>query len=64
MLFRSLVTGSRNISGTTGVDGTLVSLVRRYYGAGLALDPAHPPVRDMSTHYALYTSIPVLFTKI
>jgi cytochrome P450 len=61
---RPLVTGSRNPSGTTGVDGTLVSLVRRYYGAGLTLDPAHPPVRDLSTHYALYTSIPVLFTRI
>ena len=31
---------------------------------GLALDPSHPPMRDTSTHYALYSSIPVRFTRI
>lgn len=61
---RPLVTGSRNPTGTTGVDGTLVTLCRRYYAAGLALDPERPPVRDTSTHYAIYTSIPVRFTKL
>ncbi len=61
---RPLVTGSRNPTGTTGVDGTLVTLARRYYAAGLELDPEHPPVRDESTYYALYSSIPVRFTKI
>ena len=61
---RPLVTGSRNPTGTTGVDGTLVTLARRYYAAGLGLDPDHPPVRDTTTLYALYTSIPVRFTHI
>lgn len=61
---RPLVTGSRNPTGTTGVDGALVTLCRRYYAAGLALDPERPPVRDTSTHYAIYTSIPVRFTKL
>ena len=61
---RPLVTGSRNPTGTTGVDGTLVTLARRYYAAGLELDPDHPPVRDTTTLYALYTSIPVRFTHI
>jgi len=61
---RPLVTGSRNPTGTTGVDGTLVTLCRRYYAAGLALDPERPPVRDASTHYAMYSSIPVRFTRI
>jgi cytochrome P450 len=61
---RPLVTGSRNPTGTTGVDGTMVTLARRYYAAGLMLDPDHPPVRDTSTHYTLYASIPVRFTKI
>ena len=61
---RPLVTGSRNLTGSTGVDGTLVTLARSYYAAGLALDRDHPPVRDTSTHYALYSSIPVRFTKL
>lgn len=61
---RPLVTGSRNMAGTTGVDGTLVSVCRRLYAAGLELDPAHPPVRDTSTHYELYTAVPIRLTRL
>ena len=61
---RPLVTGSRNMAGTIGVDGTLVSVCRRLYAAGLELDPDHPPVRDTSTHYELYTAVPIRFTRL
>ncbi len=61
---RPLVTGSRNVTGTIGVDGTLVSVTRRFYAAGVQLDPDHPPVRDTSTHYDLYTEVPIRFTRL
>ena len=60
---RPLVTGSRNMAGTIGVDGTMVSVTRRFYAAGLQLDPERAPVRDTSTHYDLYTEVPVRFTR-
>lgn len=61
---RPLVTGSRNMSGTIGVDGTMVSVSRRFYAAGLALDLQRPPVRDTTTHYDLYTEVPIRFTNL
>ena len=61
---RPLVTGSRNMAGTIGVDGTMVSVTRRFYAAGLQLDPKRAPVRDTSTHYELYTEVPVRFTRL
>lgn len=61
---RPLVTGSRNPLGAIGVDGTLVSMLRRFHDAGIALDPARPPVRDPGTHYEIYASVPILFTRL
>jgi cytochrome P450 len=59
---RPLVTGSRNPTGRIDVDGSLVSLARRFYGAGLALDPERPAVRDTGTHYEIYASVPIILS--
>ncbi len=61
---RPLVTGSRNPAGAIGVDGTMVSILRRFKEAGLALDPAQPPLRDPGTHYEIYASVPILFMRL
>jgi cytochrome P450 len=61
---RPLVTGSRNPMGKVGVDGTLVSMSRRFYGAGMELDPDRPLVRDTGTHYEIYSSVPIRFTRL
>jgi cytochrome P450 len=61
---RPLVTGSRNPMGKVGVDGTLVSMSRRFYGAGMELDPDRPLVRDTGTHYEIYSSVPIRFRKL
>jgi cytochrome P450 len=61
---RPLVTGSRNPMGKIGVDGTLVSLARRFHAAGMQLDPDSTPVRDPATYYEIYLSVPVLFTRL
>ena len=59
---RPLVTGSRSLKAKTEVDGTMVSMARRLYAAGLQLDPRHPPVPDRTTQYDLYTSVPILLS--
>ncbi|MBM3344978.1 MAG: cytochrome P450 [Betaproteobacteria bacterium] len=61
---RPLVTGSRNPMGKVGADGTLVSISRRFYGAGMELDPDRPLVRDPNTHYEIYSSVPIRFRKL
>ena len=61
---RPLVTGSRNPMGKVGVDGTLVSISRRFYGAGMELDTERPLVRDPGTHYEIYSSVPIRFSKL
>jgi cytochrome P450 len=61
---RPLVTGGRNPTGRIDVDGTLVSLGRRFYAAGLRLDPERPPVSDTGTHYDIYSSVPVILTNL
>ena len=61
---RPLVTGSRSPAGAIGVDGTMVSMLRRFHAAGIALAPARPPVRDPATHYEIYLSVPILFTQL
>lgn len=62
-LGRPLVTGSRNPAGDTTVDGTLVSLARRFYAAGLELDPDSPPVREAGTYFQVYSSVPIRFSS-
>jgi cytochrome P450 len=40
-------------------EGTLVTLARALYTAGLELDPELAPVPDRSTHYDAYASVPI-----
>jgi hypothetical protein len=61
---RPLVTGSRSPTGKTDADGTLVSIARRLYESGFALDPHDPPRRDASTHYPVYARVPACFSKL
>ena len=61
---RPLVTGSRNPMGKVGADGTLVSISRRFYAAGMQLDPDRPLVRDPGTHYEIYSSVPIRFSRL
>jgi cytochrome P450 len=60
---RPLVTGNRSLKAQTSVDGTMVTIARRLYEAGLRLDPNDPPVPESSTHYTLFAKVPVEFTK-
>ena len=50
--------------GKVGVDGTLVSISRRFYGAGMELDPDRPLVRDPNTYYEIYSSVPIRFCRL
>ena len=61
---RPMATGTLSLKGKAEADGSMVALVRRLYEAGLELDPENPPVPDPSTHYDLYTSVPLRFTKL
>lgn len=58
---RPLVTG---IGTSRESDGTMVSIARRLYAAGLQLDQESVPVADEATFYSVYESIPVRFTKL
>src|SRR5690606_33969300 len=60
---RPLVTGNRSMKAHAAVDGTLVTIARRLYAAGLALDRDHPPVRESATHYSVFQEVPILFTR-
>lgn len=59
---RPLITGNRSMKAKTEIDGSMVTIARRLYAAGLELDPANPPVPDETTHYDIYKSVPVLFS--
>jgi hypothetical protein len=48
----------------SAVDGSMVTVARRLYEAGLELDPDHPPVPDTTTHYDIYVRVPVKFTRL
>ena len=54
---RPLVTGITSSHGVA--DGTMAIITRALYDAGLALDPASPPVRDTKTFYDAYSSLPI-----
>jgi cytochrome P450 len=56
---RPLVTGVRG--GTDESEGTMAAMARRLYAAGMRLNPDMPPVRDGSTYYDAFSSVPVLF---
>jgi cytochrome P450 len=59
---RPLVTGGRSMRAETDVDGSMVTMARRLYAAGMRLDPIRPPVREPGTHYNTYSSVPVIFS--
>jgi cytochrome P450 len=61
---RPIVTGGRSMKAETGIDGSLVSMARILYGAGMEPDPERPPVLDPATHYNNYASVPVRFGSI
>jgi cytochrome P450 len=58
---RPLVTG---IGSQSRSDGTMVTIARRLYAAGLELDPDRPPRFDENTYYTTYASVPVRFSGI
>jgi cytochrome P450 len=60
-LGKPLVTGSR-LAGKLDVDGVMVSILRRLYAAGIRLDADKPAMKDDSTFYDTYTSVPVVLT--
>jgi hypothetical protein len=45
------------------VDGTLVTIARRLYAAGLVLHDTKPAVPDPNTHYSVFIEVPVKFTN-
>jgi hypothetical protein len=57
-LGRPMVTGSAK----SDVDGTMTAILRRLYEAGLELEG--DPVRDESTHYPMYDSVPVRLERL
>lgn len=59
---RPLVTGGRSMKAQTSVDGSMVSIARRFYAAGMELDPDMPPERDPDTHYNNYARVMVKFS--
>jgi cytochrome P450 len=59
---RPLVTGSRGMKVHSDVDGSLVSMARGFYAAGMELDPDHPPMLDPATHYNNYAKVMVKFS--
>ncbi|WP_246658694.1 hypothetical protein [Mesorhizobium sp. J18] len=46
----------------TEIDGSLVTVARGLYRAGMELDPDSPPRLDPATHYNNYVSVPVRFS--
>jgi cytochrome P450 len=62
-LGRPLVTGSR-LPGQVAVDGVLATLARRLYDAGIRLDESRSPTADTSTFYDVYSSVPIVLTRL
>ena len=57
---KDLVTGDLE---ATGRGGILLAVLRRWYRAGIALDPDAPPVRS-AEHEDRFRSFPVVFTRL
>ena len=47
----------------TDVDGSLVSMARGFYAAGMAIDRRKQPKREARTHYNNFASVPVTFAR-
>jgi hypothetical protein len=57
------VLGTPDGRGSDVRDGTVTLLLSGLFGAGVAADPEHPPVRPDSVHDR-YESYPVLLAKL
>lgn len=62
-LGRPLITGSRAIKGQHSVDGSIATIARQLYQAGMQLDESRPPVPEDTIH-ELYKSVPVIFPSL
>jgi cytochrome P450 len=60
---RPLVTGGRTMKSKADVDGSLVSMARAFYSAGMAIDRRKQPKREAATHYNNFSSVPVTFAR-
>lgn len=60
---RPLVVGNRSMKARSDIDGTLVSIARNLYGAGLTLNESKPPVPETATHYSAFKEVPIKFTR-
>ncbi|MGF7162591.1 cytochrome P450 [Rhodoligotrophos appendicifer] len=61
---RPLVVGNRSMKARNEIDGSLVSLARGLYRAGITLDETRPPVPETATHYSAFKEVPIKFTRI
>lgn len=59
---RPLVTGGRTMKAQTDLDGSMVSMARGFYAAGMRLDRRNQPKREAGTHYNNFASVPVTFS--
>jgi hypothetical protein len=47
----------------TDLDGSLVSMARGFYAAGMRLDQRRLPKQEAGTHYNNFASVPVTFSS-
>jgi cytochrome P450 len=59
---RPLVTGGRTMKAETEIDGSMVSMARAFYGAGMRLDRRGVPKQEAGSHYNNFASVPVTFS--
>jgi len=59
---RPLVTGGRTMKAQADLDGSLVSMARGFYAAGMRLDRRAIPKQEAGTHYNNFASVPVTFS--
>ena len=62
---RPLVTGLSRQTGdeSNTTQGTAVRILRALYGAGMELDPAHPPVRNSEEYRGYFSSLPIILRR-
>jgi cytochrome P450 len=59
---RPLVTGLAKRDGEQPTEGTMLRILRALYAAGVALDPANPPVETASSSHDTFSSMPVVLS--
>lgn len=64
-LGRSLVTGVYNKpKDSGGTEGTMVKILKIFYGKGLELDPQNPPKRVSISRHDAYESVPIILRNL